>query len=57
MTFQAIAVPLPALFAMMFLGVPIEDAAKLQAWIHRLVHETAARPEAAGEHFVNSHVD
>jgi cytochrome P450 len=39
--FDAVAVPLPALLATMFLGVPIEDAAKLQAWIHSLVHETA----------------
>jgi cytochrome P450 len=51
--FAAIAVPLPALLATIFLGVPIEDGEKLQAWIHTLVHETAARPEAAAESVQN----
>jgi cytochrome P450 len=45
--FAAVAVPLPALLATIFLGVPIEDGQRLQAWIHALVHETASRPEAA----------
>ena len=47
--FAAVAVPLPALLATTFLGVPIEDGRRLQGWIHSLVHETAARPEAAAE--------
>jgi len=47
--FQAMAVPLPALLATIFLGVPIEDGPRLQGWIHALVHETASRPEAAME--------
>lgn len=47
--FEAMAVPLPALLATIFLGVPIEDGRKLQGWIHALVHETATRPEAAME--------
>ena len=47
--FAALAVPLPALLATIFLGVPIEDGEKLQVWIHTLVHETATRPEAAAE--------
>jgi cytochrome P450 len=47
--FQAIAVPLPALLATIFLGLPLEDGPRLQAWIHALVHETASRPEAALE--------
>jgi hypothetical protein len=51
--FAAIAVPLPALLATIFLGVPIEDGGKLQAWIHTLVHETATRPEAAAESVQN----
>jgi cytochrome P450 len=51
--FAAIAVPLPALLATIFLGVPMEDGEKLQAWIHTLVHETAARPEAAAESVQN----
>lgn len=47
--FEAMAVPLPALLATIFLGVPIEDGRRLQGWIHSLVHETASRPEAAVE--------
>jgi cytochrome P450 len=47
--FQAMAVPLPALLATVFLGVPLADAQRLAHWIHTLVHETTTRPEAAGE--------
>jgi cytochrome P450 len=47
--FAAMAVPLPALLATVFLGVPVEDGAKLQGWIRALVHETASRPAAALE--------
>jgi cytochrome P450 len=47
--FEAMAVPLPALLATLFLGVPLEDGKRLQHWIHALVHETTTRPEAAVE--------
>jgi cytochrome P450 len=47
--FGAMAVPLPALLATIFLGVAAEDGRALENWIHALVHETASRPEAALE--------
>ena len=47
--FKAMAEPLPALLATVFLGVPLEDGQRLAHWIHTLVHETTTRPEAAGE--------
>ncbi|WP_375476297.1 cytochrome P450 [uncultured Jatrophihabitans sp.] len=47
--FETIGAPLPAMLATIFLGVPLDDATRMAGWIHTLVHETASRPEAAGE--------